>query len=161
AVKSSFKLALQDVQQALYGKSEAEIKYMQEAFKSVGLDLEQTLRKQFDGVELAKALELLRHKDADVVPIPAGVDREAANKAVDLIHGLLDTWTGGPVSQGVLKALSPDQIKAVNDIYRAKYGIDLADDLKDKLSPEEFKEISKLLPPPEAAADVSKDAQPL
>ncbi|HEY9871511.1 MAG TPA: FHA domain-containing protein [Candidatus Obscuribacterales bacterium] len=154
------KVTLEDVQEALYGKSEAELREIQAAFKRVGLDLEEHLRKELDGVELAKALEMLRHKDADVVPIPEGVNREAATKAAELIHGLADGWMGGPMVAGVLKGLKPDELKAVRDLYKDMYGIDLADHLKDQLSAEEFDQIAKLLPK-ETAAEAPAETKPL
>src|SRR5262249_16945922 len=68
------KLTMEEVQQALYGKSEAEIKAIKDAFTRVGLDLEDQLRKNMDGAELGTALELARHKDKDVTALPEGVD---------------------------------------------------------------------------------------
>src|SRR4029453_18062217 len=135
-----------DVQKALYGKSEAEIKAIQDAFHRVGLDLEAELRDELDGAELGKALELMRHKDTDLAPIPEGVDRAAMTKAAENIHDLAGKAGGSADIAKELAGMRREQIQAMVALYKDRYRIDLADDLKDRLPAGTFAEIAKKLP---------------
>src|SRR5262249_15749077 len=107
------RLNLEDVQQALYGKSEAEIKAIQAALKGYGKDLEEMLREDLDGAELGKALELLRHKDKDSVALPEGVDRAAVVKDADKIHDQLGKAGASGEIAKELAAMKPEQIQAL------------------------------------------------
>src|SRR4030095_1530339 len=106
-------MTLEDVQKALYGKSEAEIKAIQDAFHRVGLDLEAELRDELDGAELGKALELMRHKDTDLARIPQGVDRAAMTKAAETIHDLAGKAGGSADIAKELAGMRREQIQAM------------------------------------------------
>src|SRR4030095_13710904 len=150
------RMTLEEVQKALYGKSEAEIQAMEEAFKRIGLDLEALLKKELDGAELGKALDLLRHKDTDLVPIAEGLDRLDLMKTAEAIHDRNGGWFGGLRAWMKLSGMTSEELKATAALYKDRYGIELADELKDELSTSEFQQIAKLLPQTREYPDESR-----
>lgn len=123
----------QDVTQVLAGKTEAQIKQIAEAFqKKHGYSLEEHIKVELDEPKRSEALHLLHHKDTDLAKLPAGVDRQKMQVAVDDIYNAEKVY--GKVFNStydrLLAGKTTKELTAINAMFQEKYGETLEDHLK-------------------------------
>jgi len=131
--------SLNEVKTALGGKTEEQIKDLDAAFrKKADQSLEEFFKKHLDGANLARALELLHHKDAPV-KLPEGVDREKIRAANEEIFKAEKKERGFPATStfvevdtyvSALKGKTPDELKAMSVLFKESYGETLEEHVK-------------------------------
>src|SRR5262249_40921129 len=139
-------VGIEDVRESLYGKTEAQIQVADAYFKKhTGQSFEEAFKAEFKGAELNQALDMLHHKDKDLLPLPEGVDRTKLLNANSLIVLAPDvnasnTTEDRPASyqpkidpkslHEIFEGKTPVELQAMNALFKDCHGITLEEYLQ-------------------------------
>jgi hypothetical protein len=115
----------------LQNSTESEIEAYKTQYKRMtGLELEDRVKAVFEGNDLKRVQHFLNHKDNDAAQLPAGVDRDSMLKA-DIEIQAAAKRTGGLYDVDTINKLladkKPEELKAMDALYKERYGISLND----------------------------------